>query len=289
MTSRSTRGSATERPGHTAVRVPGPRPGPDAVGGHDSVPRPRVGSTPRPGPGDAVAAKSRPGNLAADLAGLAERQGWNARPAFHQDHRVWTHGEVHDLAARTATVLADHGVTPGDRILIALPDSIAWVVAFLATARLGATAVLANPDLPPADHDFMAEDAEVVLRLTGPGLEERVSREPSLSTDQLLALACTAAPAAPHPAGSSTPLYIQYTSGTTGRPKGVVHCHGDPEAYYEFVGRRRLLRIGPDDVTLSVSKLFFAYGFGNAFVFPLFSGSSAVLVDRRPSPPPWTI
>lgn len=36
-----------------------------------------------------------PGNLAAQLAGLAERRGWGARVAFHQGHRVWTHGEVH--------------------------------------------------------------------------------------------------------------------------------------------------------------------------------------------------
>lgn len=62
-----------------------------------------------------------------------------------------------------------------------------------------------------------------------------------------------------------------------------MHTHGDPKAYHDLIGRR-LLRVGQDDVTLSVSKLYFAYGFGNAFVFPLFSGSSAVLVDRRPTP-----
>jgi 4-hydroxybenzoate adenylyltransferase len=228
-------------------------------------------------------ATPRAGNLAVDLADLAERHGWTHRPAFHQDHRVWTHGEVHGLAARAATVLAGCGVTAGERVLMALPDSIAWVTTFLALARLGATAVLANPELPSPDLDFMVEDAGVTFGVTGPGLENRSVPEQRLSTDQLLALACTAAPADPRPAEAGTPLYIQYTSGTTGRPKGVVHRHGDPEAYYEFIGKR-LLRIGPDDVTLSVSKLFFAYGFGNAFVFPLFSGSSAVLVDRRPSP-----
>jgi fatty acid CoA ligase FadD22 len=225
-----------------------------------------------------------PGNLAAQLSALAERRRWTDRPAFHQGHRSWTHGEVHDLAARAATVLADHGVRSGDRVLLALPDSVTWVTAFLALARLGAVAVLANPELTPPEHAFMADDTEAALCLTGPGLDERFPRRARLGADQLVALTRTAAPmGTTYQADAHTPLYIQYTSGTTGRPKGVVHCHGDVKTYHDLIGRR-LLRITPDDVTLSVSKLFFAYGFGNAFAFPLCSGSSAVLVDRRPNP-----
>jgi fatty acid CoA ligase FadD22 len=244
---------------------------------------PRSTLSPEPSPADAGA----PGNLAAHLTALAERRGWTDRPAFHQGHRAWTHGEVHGLAARAATVLADQGVRPGDRVLLALPDGIAWVTAFLAAARLGAVAVLVNPELPAAEHAFMAGDTDAVLCVTGPGLEDAPDRFPAravrLGADQLLALAPTAEPAPAHPVHAHTPLYIQYTSGTTGRPKGVVHRHGDPRTYHDLIGRR-VLRITQDDVTLSVSKLYFAYGFGNAFVFPLFSGSSAVLVDRRATP-----
>ncbi|MFE7654621.1 benzoate-CoA ligase family protein [Streptomyces bottropensis] len=242
-----------------------------------------------------------PGNLAAHLAALADRRGWTARPAFHQGHRAYSHGEVHDLAARTATVLTEHGVRPGDRVLLALPDSVTWVTTFLALARLGAVAVLVNPELTPPELQFMAEDTQAVLWVTGPALDTyipapRTGRDrphpargattspPRLGSDQLTALSATAAPARhAHPVDAHTPLYIQYTSGTTGRPKGVVHVHGDPRTYHDLIGRR-LLRITPDDVTLSVSRLYFAYGFGNALVFPLFSGSSAVLADRRPTP-----
>ncbi|MEE1759945.1 benzoate-CoA ligase family protein [Streptomyces sp. SP18BB07] len=260
-----------------------------------------------------------PGNLAAHLAALVERRGWAGRPAFHQGHRAWSHGEIHDLAARTATVLTDHGVRPGDRVLLALPDSVTWVTTFLALARLGAVAVLVNPELTPPELQFMAEDTKAVLWVTGPGLDTfvpagipapRLGRGPvtsatpprgrdqprpsrtvktakqarRLGSDQLTALSATAAPTTrAHPVDAHTPLYIQYTSGTTGHPKGVVHVHGDPKTYHDLIGRR-LLRITPDDVTLSVSRLYFAYGFGNALVFPLFSGSSAVLADRRPTP-----
>ncbi|MFE7841839.1 benzoate-CoA ligase family protein [Streptomyces sp. NPDC057474] len=260
-----------------------------------------------------------PGNLAAHLAALAERRGWADRPAFHQGHRAYSHGEVHDLAARAATVLTDHGVRPGDRVLLALPDSVTWVTTFLALARLGAVAVLVNPELTPPELQFMAEDTEAVLWVTGPGLDNHfparnaVPRQrrgavthaaaqrgrdqpqttstvkttvpaPRLGGDQLIALSTTATPTThAHPVDAHSPLYIQYTSGTTGHPKGVVHVHGDPKTYHDLIGRR-LLRVTPDDVTLSVSRLYFAYGFGNALVFPLFSGSSAVLADRRPTP-----
>ncbi|MGW4511480.1 benzoate-CoA ligase family protein [Streptomyces sp. NPDC004393] len=223
-------------------------------------------------------------NLAARLARLAEQRGWAARAAFHQGHRTWTHGQVHELGARLAGVLAGQGVRAGDRVVLALPDSIAWVAAFLGAARLGAVAVLVNPELPAADHAFVAADTAAVLCVTGPGLEDdRFGTRACLGADQLLALAATTGPPDTHPVTDDSPLYVQYTSGTTGRPKGVVHTHADPESYHELIGRP-LLGITEDDVTLSVSKLYFAYGFGNAFVFPLFSGSSAVLVDRRPAP-----
>ncbi|GAA2400959.1 hypothetical protein GCM10010191_05240 [Actinomadura vinacea] len=223
-------------------------------------------------------------NAAAELDARARRRGWTARPAFYEGDLVWTHGEVHDLAARAATLLAGRGVQAGDRVLLALPDGISWVVAFLAAARLGATAVLANPALTADEHDFMAEDAKVTLCVSGPGLEDRFAGRDRLAGEALLASARETSPATrSEPADRHTPLYIQYTSGTTGRPKGVVHRHGDPETYHDLVGER-VLGIGPDDVALSVSKLFFAYGFGNAFAFPLFSGSAAVLVGARPTP-----
>lgn len=232
----------------------------------------------------AAAPTPAPANLAEHLAMRAEREGWSSRPAFVEGHRVWTHGEIHDLAARVATVLARRGVAAGDRILIALPDGVPWVSTFLAAARLGAIAVLVNPALTADEHRFMTENSKAVLCVSGPGIEDHFEADRRLGADQLSAQARTAPPAtAAQPVTARAPLYIQYTSGTTGPPKGVVHCHGDPAAYWELIGRD-VLDIGPQDVTFSVSKLFYAYGFGNAFVFPLFSGSSAVLTEGRPGP-----
>lgn len=239
--------------------------------------------------GPSVFVPSVSANVAAHLAALADRCGWSARPAFLEAHRIWTHGEVHDRAARAATVLAGRGVGAGDRVLMALPDGIMWVATFLAVARLGATAVLVNPGLTADDHRFMAEDSRAALCVSGPDLQDHFDTGRWLGADHLSALTspdgidAAAAAREAEPVTADAPLYIQYTSGTTGRPKAVTHAHGHVAAYYDLVGRE-VLDIGPDDVTFSVSKLFYAYGFGNAFVFPLFSGSSAVLSAQRPGP-----
>lgn len=222
-------------------------------------------------------------NVAEDLARRADQQGWLAAPAFHDEEQTWSHGEVHELAARVATVLAEHGVRPGDRVLLALPDSIGWVTSFLAVARLGAVAVLVNPGLPAADHRFLAEDCAAALCLTEAGLRDHFAGRRWADVDDVLACAPGAAPAAAWPGDERSPLYLQYTSGTTGEPKGVVHHQGDLQIYHDAVAGK-VLGVGSADVTLSVSKLFFAYGFGNAFVFPLYSGSSAVLLAARPTP-----
>lgn len=74
-----------------------------------------------------------------------------------------------------------------------------------------------------------------------------------------------------------------YTSGTTGRPKGAVHRHGDIKAVCDGYGRT-VLGIGLDDICYSVAELFFAFGLGNALFFPLSVGASAVIDPAPPAP-----
>ncbi|MET9439363.1 AMP-binding protein [Streptomyces sp. NPDC006610] len=222
-------------------------------------------------------------NVAAALEHAAEERGWSDRAAFHEGDRTVTHREVHALAARAASVLARHGAAPGRSVLIALPDTLAWVVAFLATARLGAVAVVANPQLTEERHGYLAKDCDAVLAVADESLAGRFPGAAHLTGERLLeeAAGAEAAPAAP--VGADHPLYIQYTSGTTGLPKGVVHRHADLELYHTGAGAQ-VLGFGADDVALSVSKLFFAYGLGNTLAFPLWSGGSAVLEPGPPRP-----
>jgi benzoate-CoA ligase family protein len=74
-----------------------------------------------------------------------------------------------------------------------------------------------------------------------------------------------------------------YTSGSTGTPKGVVHSHGDISYTIEKAGRQAY-GITNGDRLFSSSRLFFAYGLGNSFSFPLGLGATSILCRERPKP-----
>src|SRR5258708_886747 len=74
-----------------------------------------------------------------------------------------------------------------------------------------------------------------------------------------------------------------YSSGSTDRPKGVVHRHRDMVVTSQLYGVD-VLGIRSDDICFSAAKLFFAYGLGNAMTFPLWVGATTVLLPDRATP-----
>jgi benzoate-CoA ligase family protein len=74
-----------------------------------------------------------------------------------------------------------------------------------------------------------------------------------------------------------------YTSGTTGSPKAAMHRHANIRHVCQGYGEQ-VLGIRPQDVCLSVARLFFAYGLGNSLTFPFSVGATTVLNPARPTP-----
>lgn len=197
-------------------------------------------------------------NLAEVLRQWTHGFGWSERAAFLCGDDVYTHGEVHRGAARVASLLRAHGVAPSDRVAIALPGSMELVWSFLGAVRIGAVAVLADPDasaLPPASFAVCA-----------PG------RHPHAITPvELIAALPATGSADPHPVLPEAPAYGQHAA---------TYAHRDPEESYLAMEPFGLLE---NDVLFSVSKTYDPVGLRNTIFLPLFTGSCAVLDSRQRS------
>jgi 4-hydroxybenzoate adenylyltransferase len=191
-------------------------------------------------------------NLAEVLSQWTHAFGWDDRAAFLCGDDVYTHGEVHRGAARMAGLLAARGARPGDRVAIALPGSIEFVWALLGVVRIGAVAVIADPDspaLPAADYAVCA-----------PGRHPR-----ALTPGELTTALPAARTAGPYPVLPGAPAYGQYAT---------MYAHGDPEETYLAM---RPFGLRENDVLFSVPKTYEPAGLRDTVFLPLFSGASAVL------------
>jgi benzoate-CoA ligase family protein len=223
--------------------------------------------------------------------------------------RTFSYGELEQEIVRFAAALIASGVRPEERLILCMGDTPELLTAFLAGLRIGAVPVPVSTMLKPKDIAVLARDSRarlVLLSSEFAQLAPAVGGLPDLadvvvlsSGDALPDVAGTRVrdwhsfvtagadflgqAATPCPTVADSPAFWLYTSGTTGTPKGAMHRHGSlrdtAETYAQDV-----LAIGPDDVTFSVAKFFFAYGLGNTLTFPFSVGASTVLDRSRPSP-----
>ncbi|MYU21284.1 AMP-binding protein [Streptomyces sp. SID8352] len=208
-----------------------------------------------------------------------------------------TYRELHGRVCRFARVLAEGGVRRGDRVVLVLPDTVAFVATVLAAMRMGAVPVPIAPLLTLDEQRHVIEDcAPSAVLLEDPEGElaadfhERFpgtalwSRRPGDGSVRCLPAEAEAAePLETAPVGGGEdPALFQYTSGSTGRSKGVVHAHRGLLAFAEGVVRR--LGLTRRDRFLSMAKMPFGYGFGNSLLMPFAVGGSAVITERRSDP-----
>src|SRR6266404_2898313 len=224
------------------------------------------------------------------------------RPAIVGEPREVTYGELAALANRVGNALRAQGVSRGDRVLIVLPDSAEFVAAFFGAAKIGAVAVPVNPFARSSDYIHYLENCEPCAAIVhSEALAEFLPASSVLPQVPIIVVgdekkdlhgvssakwSAWTASASEQLAAADTspqdPAFMLYTSGSGGAPKAAVHRHGDmlvaSRNYADAVLGLRL-----DDLTFSVSKLFFAYGLGNGMYFPLAAGARTLFNPERSS------
>ena len=195
-----------------------------------------------------------------------------------------TYGELADRVARTAAGLFAGSVGVGDRVAIAAPSGIDFVVAYLAVQAVGAAAVLVNHRSPGPEFatrlDLAATDLVVLgdydvplpagltpLRVAGSQAQQGVS----LLDSPPVGLA-------PVPGGS--PAAILFTSGVSGSPRPVILTHDNLTAVQLGLVSQIDSRLGPSTVALAVLPLAHVFGLNSSLGTMLRAGGSIVLLDR---------
>jgi acyl-coenzyme A synthetase/AMP-(fatty) acid ligase len=210
-----------------------------------------------------------------------------------------SYGRLYEAARACASDLRALGAADGERVLVVAEDSAATVSAVLGLWWAGAVPVMASPLSTPSELEFTAADCEArfVYLDTAPvrqrELEERFSALARYTGNQVRTLMSTLADrGAPHYAARPEPrtapadapalrppyaeALVQYTSGSSGKPKGVRHSAAGIIAMLDGFGPVPGLR--EDDVVLSTARMSFGFGFGSSVLCSLDAGAATALI-----------
>ncbi|MER3453491.1 MAG: acyl-CoA synthetase, partial [Acidimicrobiia bacterium] len=203
------------------------------------------------------------------------------KPALIDGERVVTYHELDVRTTRLAHAMASWGVTGGSRVAVMLPNSAAWFEAAIAASKLDAEIVPVNWHLRAGEVSWILGDSGATLLVAHESLEEawrdapcRVLVVPGALEEAIASVPgdCEPLEAAPAPA----PVF--YTSGTTGRPKGVEHGMVDRARMLvaqEY--QRNLWFWTPEDVYILSGPAYHAGPWGWAQT-ALFTGATVVVL-----------
>ncbi|HVL98004.1 MAG TPA: long-chain fatty acid--CoA ligase [Egibacteraceae bacterium] len=225
------------------------------------------------------------------------------KPALLFQGQAITYRDLDERVDRAAAAFAGLGLPPGARVALMIGNAPHFVEAFYGALRAGLVVVPVNVGFTADEVAYLLADsaarAVVVgqsyagvlhgVRETLPALDEVIvagASSPSAGTRtwrQFVAAAERpaeqATPPDADPADGSAIALLQYTSGTTGRPKGAMLTHANLLANHAQMARTRL-RVEEGDVVLCVLPLFHIYALNVAMAFPLARGATVLLAER---------
>lgn len=232
---------------------------------------------------DRIPSTSESFNLIDELLTRQLREGRSARPALvFESHEI----SYRELAARVSQArqwLISMSVARGDRVGLILPDSPAYVYLLLAAISLGAIAAPINPKLSPGDAQGMLEQVGARIAFYHEGaaapagpvipvestLERQVQRFDPVEWNRIV----------PEATSPTDPLYLLFSSGTSGHTKAIIRKHVD-NLHVNAAFGDDVLQMGEFDRVLAVPKLTFGYSLVGSLMAALLYGGSSVLLPQ---------
>jgi benzoate-CoA ligase family protein len=217
--------------------------------------------------------------------------------------RTYTFADLAALTNRIGRVLLGLGVRQGDRVLLALTDSVEFVATWYAVQKIGAVTAEVYTFLQPKDYsyyiDYTSSVLVVVDRVTLQPMRDAVAgsahkpvllvvgaRPEELRTGEAAFEPLVGAEAAQleaAPTSADDVAIWKFTTGSTGKPKACVHRAQSPFVSYASYACG-VLDIRADDLVLPVPKLFFGYARDLAALFPFGAGAAGVIFPERTTP-----
>src|SRR5215475_11633807 len=204
-----------------------------------------------------------------------------SKTAVVEDTKRWTFAELSDEVNRIAAVVKEK--VKGDTVGILLLNSQKYVATMLGIWKAGKTAVPLNYLLPPAELGFIIKDSGMAGVVSSQFFNQAlVAMKPLFGDKGVILMADD--PDFGRGGDSEVPLEYRdpalylYTSGTTGRPKGVILTHDNLLANVESC--QKAGEFDHRDGFLCLLPFFHTYAITGTFLLPLLNGSRMVLVDR---------
>lgn len=193
----------------------------------------------------------------------------------------WTFAELSDESSRIAALIKER--VKGGTVGVLLLNSQKYLATMLGIWKAGKTAVPLNYLLPPSDLAFIIKDSGMSGLVSSQSFSQALAAIKPLFGDRgvvLMADDSSFLSAPPESVGGDyrDPALNLYTSGTTGRPKGVILTHDNLIANVESCQQAGLF--DHRDAFLCLLPFFHTYAITGTFLLPLLSGSRMVLVDR---------
>ncbi len=231
-----------------------------------------------PAPGEAVPERfGMSAYCVADPAARAPER--TALVVVHGDGESrWTFAQVDDTVRAVAAGLLDLGLAPGDRVMLRMGNRADFPFVFFGAIAAGLVAVPTSAQLTADEAALLLADCAAAAVALDPELPLTVPEGVPVVGPQAVREWVAAPERAGHAVGDpDRPAFITYTSGTTGRPKGVTHAHRSAW------GRRPMYRgwygLGEGDVMLHAGALNWTYTLGVGLTDPWANAATAVVYD----------